>query len=223
MPERKLWYVYTGKVWEPDTGNVKVMEYCKKLADGLLYYALSLPEGNKRDEYHKHAYKWQSRHYRETVLKDAQSVYPVRLSDLDSDPYLFNCQNGTLDLRTRAFHAHNPADMLSTISGVEYDPGARSELWARTVGDVMQGDIEPYRIPAKGSGLRFDWGHVRGMPVSPVRSHHQKRQVYGDRDLHPWKRMTPACTNGFFACTQASLIRNLVGKLSAASITKSYS
>ena len=157
-PERKLWYVYTGKLWEPDTGNVKVMEYCKRLADGLLYYALSLPEGNKRDEYHKFAYKWQSRHYRETVLKDAQSVYPVRLSDFDSDPYLFNCQNGTLDLRTRAFHAHTPADMLSTISGVEYDPETQSKLWDQTVADVMQGDqdLTAYLQKALGYALTGD-------------------------------------------------------------------
>ena len=157
-PERKLWYIYTGKLWEPDTGNVKVMEYCKRLADGLLYYALSLPEGSKRDEYHKFAYKWQSRHYRETVLKDAQSVYPVLLSDFDSDPYLFNCQNGTLDLRTRAFHAHTAADMLSTISGVEYDPEAWGELWEQTVSEVMQGDKDliTYLQKALGYALTGD-------------------------------------------------------------------
>lgn len=56
VPERKLWHVYTGKLWEPDTGNVRVMEYCKELADNLLYYALGLPEGSKRDEYHKFPY-----------------------------------------------------------------------------------------------------------------------------------------------------------------------
>lgn len=158
VPERKLWYVYTGKLWEPDTGNVRVMEYCKRLADGLLDYSLSLPEGNKRDEYHKFAYKWQSRRYRETVLKDAQSVYPVLLSDFDSDPYLFNCQNGTLDLHTRAFHTHTPADMLSTISGVEYEPEARSELWERTVADVMQGDrdLTAYLQKALGYALTGD-------------------------------------------------------------------
>ena len=157
-PERKLWYVYTGKLWEPDTGNVKVMEYCKRLADGLLDYSLSLPEGTKRDEYHKFAYKWQSRHYRETVLKDAQSVYPVLLSDFDSDPYLFNCQNGTLDLRTRAFHAHTAADMLSTISGVEYDPEAWGELWEQTVSEVMQGDKDliTYLQKALGYALTGD-------------------------------------------------------------------
>lgn len=158
VPERKLWYVYTGKLWEPDIGNVKVMEYCKRLADGVLDYALSLPEGTKRDEYHKFTYKWQSRHYRETVLKDAQSVYLVMLSDFDSDPYLFNCKNGTLDLRTRSFHAHTPADMLSTIAGVEYDPEARGPLWEKTVAEVMQGDqaLTAYLQKALGYALTGD-------------------------------------------------------------------
>lgn len=30
--------------------------------------------------------------------------------------------------------------MLATISGVRYDPDARSALWERTIQDVMQGD-----------------------------------------------------------------------------------
>lgn len=38
VPERKLWYVYSGKVWEPDTGSLKAMELCKKLADELAIY-----------------------------------------------------------------------------------------------------------------------------------------------------------------------------------------
>ena len=56
--------------------------------------------------------KWQRRNYRETILKDAASVHPVLLDVFDKDPYLFNCENGTLNLRTREFHAHTPEDML---------------------------------------------------------------------------------------------------------------
>lgn len=35
VPERKKWFVYNGEVWEPDTGNLRAMELCKKLADSL--------------------------------------------------------------------------------------------------------------------------------------------------------------------------------------------
>lgn len=158
VPERKLWYVYSGKVWEPDMGNLRAMELCKKLADELAIYALSLPESPQRDEYRKFVERWQIRRYRETVLKDAASVYPAKLSDFDSRPYLFNCKNGTLDLRTRTFHEHNPDDMLATVAGVKYDPDARSALWEKTVSDVMQGDkdLAAYLQKALGYGLTGD-------------------------------------------------------------------
>ncbi|NBJ88633.1 hypothetical protein [Acutalibacter sp. 1XD8-36] len=141
VPERKMWYIFTGKLWEPDIGNLQAMELCKKLADELVIYALSLPDGRDRNEYRKAVERWQIRHYREIILKDAMGIYPAKLSDFDSKPYLFNCKNGTLNLRTREFHEHDPADMLATISCVKYDPDARSTLWEKTISDVMQGDL----------------------------------------------------------------------------------
>lgn len=142
IPERKGWYIFNGRVWKPDTGNLKVMELCKKLADDLVCYALSLPEGAERDSYRKSVEWWQQRNHRETILKDAASVYPVSISEFDSDPYLFNCINGTLDLRTREIRPHSAGDLLTMISGVRYDPDARSELFERFVNDVTQGDRE---------------------------------------------------------------------------------
>ncbi|MCI8855688.1 MAG: nucleoside triphosphatase [Clostridiaceae bacterium] len=158
VPERKKWYVYTGKRWEPDTGNLHAMELCKKLADQLAIYALSLPEGALRDAYRKFVEKWQARKNRETILKDAASVRHVSLEVFDKEPYMFNCENGTLNLRTKDFHAHTPADMLSMISGVVYDPAAKSELWERVVNDCMQGDADKavFLQKAMGYGLTGD-------------------------------------------------------------------
>ena len=60
VPERKKWFVYNGTVWEPDTGNLRAMQLCKKLADTLVVYALSLPDGDERDKYRKYVEFWQS-------------------------------------------------------------------------------------------------------------------------------------------------------------------
>lgn len=158
VPERRKWFVYNGMVWEPDTGNLKAMELCKKLADELAIYALSLPEGAVRDDYRDFVNRWQVRRNRETILKDAASVYPAALEEFDKDPYLYNCLNGTLDLRTREFRPHSAADMLATISGVRYDPAARSQLWEQTIYDVTQGDADKalYLQKAMGYGLTGD-------------------------------------------------------------------
>lgn len=139
VPERKKWFIYNGKIWEPDTGNLRVMELCKKLADKLAVYALSIPDERQRSDYLGFVQRWQRRNYRETVLKDAASVYPARLADFDKDPFLFNCLNGTVDLRTGDFKPHAPADMLSKLSGVNYDPSARCERWERHITEVMEG------------------------------------------------------------------------------------
>lgn len=157
-PERKKWFIYDGKVWKPDTGGLYVMELCKKLADALVIYALSLPDGSKKDEYRQFVERWQKRYNRETILKDASSVYPVELAEFDADPYLYNCKNGTLDLRTRQFRPHSAADMLTMISGVKYDPAARCERWEQAVMEVMQGNRENalFLQKAMGYGLTGD-------------------------------------------------------------------
>ena len=154
VPERKQWYTYNGKNWEADTGNLRVMEMCKTFARELVIYAASTNDKN----YVEFAAKWLARNKRDVILKDAASVYPAKLSEFDKDPYLFNCENGTLNLRTREFHSHTPADMLSMISGVVYDPAAKSELWERVINDCMQGDTEKaiFLQKAMGYGLTGD-------------------------------------------------------------------
>lgn len=158
LPQRGQWFVYSGKLWQPDPGGLEVMQLCKQLADALLGYAGTLLDHREREEYRRFAEKWQNRRYRETVLKDAAGVYPARLSDFDQDPWLLNCQNGTLDLRTRAFRPHNPGDMLATLAGVNYDPEAASPLWEETVLAAMNGDQElaGYLQKALGYGLTGD-------------------------------------------------------------------
>ena len=157
VPERKKWFVYDGRAWNPDIGNLRVMELCKRLADQLTMYALTLEDEQKRQEYLKFVAHWQRRSYRDTILKDAASVYPVEISAFDRDPLLFNCLNGTLDLRTREFRPHSPADMISMMSGVAYEPNARSELWEHTVGAAME-DTEKavFLQKAMGYGITGD-------------------------------------------------------------------
>lgn len=161
VPERKKWFVFNGRIWEPDTGNLRAMELCKKLADELAVYALSIPDERQRNDYLDFVRRWQRRNYRETVLKDAASVYPVRLTDFDKDPFLFNCQNGTLDLRNGNFQPHSPADMLSKLSGVKYDPAARCERWNRHIYEVMEGSEGKalFLQKALGYGLTGDTRH----------------------------------------------------------------
>lgn len=116
VPERKQWHIYDGTRWVSDTGSLKAMELCKALANALMRYALDIHDEHKRKSYIDFCRKWQSRHMRITILSDAQSVYPISMQEFDSDRFLFNCANGTLDLRTMEFREHSAEDRLTKIT-----------------------------------------------------------------------------------------------------------
>ena len=147
VPERKMWFCYENGIWIPDVANLKVMEMCKSLANQLLTYALTIQDEHQRKAYIDYCRKWQSRRYRETVLKDAQSVYPISMAEFDQNPLMLNCANGTLFLMSMDFRPHNSEDRLTKISGVKYDPEAKSERWDRFIHEIMSGDEEKAKFP----------------------------------------------------------------------------
>lgn len=150
--ERKMFFVYDGITWRPDICGLKAMALCKKLADCLLIYATSIIDERQRLDYLKHIRRWHQRSYREIVIKDAADVYPISASTFDTDPFLFNCLNGTPNLLTSEFHEHRSQDMLSKLSGVRYEPGAHCARWVRFIDEITCGDNELARYLQKALG-----------------------------------------------------------------------
>lgn len=50
-------------------------------------------------------------------------------AEVDADPYLLNCQNGTLDLRKLTLRMHDPADLITKVTRAKYDGAALSSTW----------------------------------------------------------------------------------------------
>jgi len=84
----------------------------------------------------------------------------VRHEDLDADPYILNCANGTVDLRTGELRHHDPADLCTKQSPVDYDPDATAPLWAKCL-ERWQPDMEVLEylqreVGAGASGLQTE-------------------------------------------------------------------
>jgi len=152
VPERKCWFVFDGKRWIQDIGNLKAMELCKDLADALLNHVKDIHDEKTRSDYLKDCSKWQIRRNRETYLKDAQGVYPIPAAEFDSQRYLLNLQNGTLDLNTMQFREHDPEDRITKIAPVDYVPSARSDRFITFIDEVMSGDAEKATFMQKSLG-----------------------------------------------------------------------
>ena len=150
--DRNIWYVYDGSVWQPDENALAVMELAKHLADQLYSFALNIRDEDTRNRYIKRVQKLQMRKHRKTMIEDAKSVYAVRMSLFDSNKYLFNCVNGTLDLNTLTFKSHDPNDFITKISPIVYDPEADCPRWIQFVDEVMQGKREVAKYLQKAIG-----------------------------------------------------------------------
>ena len=161
VPERRSWFFYSGGIWSQDTGNLKAMFYCMELAKLLHVFAIKIFNDDLRKQYMNYTRKWQTHGYRVNVLKDAQVYHPIPYALFDSDPYIFNCTNGTLHLDTGKFTEHQAADRLTKISPVAYDAKAQSERWDSFINEIMSGDIEKGKFLQKilGYALSGDTRH----------------------------------------------------------------
>ena len=136
----KEWYVYDGVIWKADTGAMQVSQRAKELANALLVYCTTIEDERQKADYLKKVSNYGQLRYRETMIKDARDKYFITQNDLDKNLDLFNCQNGTYNLRTGEFRPHRPQDLLSKVSNVVYDPEARSTRFEQFISDIMQGD-----------------------------------------------------------------------------------
>ena len=162
------WRNYNGKIWKIDMRSCVAHKYAKLLKDALFKYSSNedlyseLEDETSRteaiDNFRKYIIKLGKKGNRDNQIKDAQSEYPIKREDLDSNDNLFNCQNGTLDLETFEFREHRASDLLSKIANVEYDPNASAEVWIKFINDVLQGDSEKilYLQKALGYALTTD-------------------------------------------------------------------
>ena len=82
-------------------------------------------------------------------------AFSVTVNDLDADPWLFNCQNGTLDLRTMELWAHDPADRISKVANAAYRPDTGGHTVGRVPGTGAAGPGTSATTCSGSAGCRF--------------------------------------------------------------------
>lgn len=153
--EAKEWYCYDGTVWTKNRAGAE--ELSKEFIQALCSYARALPgpqaeEDTIRKDYIKFTEGLKSRKVRENLLKDASSISPLHIDDFDKNPYLLNCQNGTLDLESGILYPHEPNDFLTKVAGALFDPKADCVRWKQHVEEVFEGDKELVEYTQKALG-----------------------------------------------------------------------
>jgi putative DNA primase/helicase len=144
---------FNGKRYEADDG-LAAQHTAKKVGDTLWREWAELPQGRK-DETYKFVKAASSSYAVEAAVRLARSEpgVVVTVAELDTNPYLLNVQNGTLDLLTLTLKPHSPADLITHLAGVEFDQAANAPTWKKFVDDVAGGDKELVAFLQRSCGL----------------------------------------------------------------------
>lgn len=144
------WIVWDGTRWAKDkTGGLvrmasSIVDDMSEESNRLLDSASSDDDFRIARNYERHA--TQSGNHRRILAMISQSESTdgicVLAGDLDADPWLFNCANGTIDLRIGVLRPHNQANLITKISPVSFEPNATSPTWEKFISEVFQGDEE---------------------------------------------------------------------------------
>src|ERR1700719_3072822 len=100
----RKWFVWDGTKWAKDDSG-QIFRLAKQTVRAILTEAAMATDDKERNAIVAHEQRSESEPRINAIVKLAQSVagIPIQLGELDRDPMLFNCVNGTLDLRSGEF------------------------------------------------------------------------------------------------------------------------
>jgi len=136
VEEQEHWIVWDGKRWA--RSNVAADRLAKGTAREYQIAAAALPStAISRDVHLEYAAKLGKADALRHMLRWAQSELPVKMGELDQHRWLLNCLNGTVDLKTGELRPHDPANLLTRVIDVAYDPDAACPEWDRFIDRAM--------------------------------------------------------------------------------------
>jgi len=124
------WIVWQEGRWVVDANDALVIELAKGVARRLMAMVPDLYDPERTSVYNA-ARRAESSSALTAMVKLARGIPGVLVEheELDANPDILNCTNGTINLRTGELRRHDPADLCTQQCPVVYDPTAVAPLW----------------------------------------------------------------------------------------------
>ncbi len=142
----RKWLVWDNRRWVLDASG-EIMRLAKSVARSIYTEAASPDvDGGTAQSLAKWAASSERRDRLNAMLALAESEQPIPISvdSLDREPWLFNVQNGTINLRTGELQPHRREEFLTKLASIEYptEPGVDAVLWLDFLDRIFDGDGE---------------------------------------------------------------------------------
>lgn len=133
------WVVFDGYCWDRYSGAKRAKGMAGEIARAIRSECQHLDK-----EEVPFRLQWAERSGRANsirgMLEMAEPAVLTPLDAFDKQPHLWNAQNGTLDLSTGQMAAFSPANMMTGMGPLHYDPKAQCPGWDAFITDITCGD-----------------------------------------------------------------------------------
>jgi putative DNA primase/helicase len=134
------WMIWDGRRWKKSEDK-HIIEAAKTVPKELYRRAgdESVGDSKFRKVLAEHAIASESRAKISNMVELARSDKRISTipDDYDSDLWLLNCLNGTIDLKTGQLRPHSRKDLITKIVNVRYDPNATCPLFENFLDCIM--------------------------------------------------------------------------------------
>lgn len=139
---KQLWQVWNGKQWQVDRGE-QMMRKAKATVRGMYAEVGEIQDDKERKEYAKWVRACDNKQKLQAMINLAGDIPGITatMNDFDADPFLLNCENGVLDLRTGELMPHDPKYMCSRLA-VAYRSDCPTPLWDSFLKKFFTGNEE---------------------------------------------------------------------------------
>ncbi|MEC0543570.1 phage/plasmid primase, P4 family, partial [Bacillus glycinifermentans] len=122
------WLIWDGKRWEEDSKR-KIEAITAKTLRALYGEAEATEDKIRKKQLNDWAKKCERRSIRINSILDVRPMVSVKKKDFDSFKFLFNCDNGVIDLKTGELRPHDRDLLLTKMSPIPYEKDADCPNW----------------------------------------------------------------------------------------------
>lgn len=124
----KRWQVWDGKRWNNDEAG-GIERKAEQMVKRIVNEAEKTDDKDVYAEIMNHARRSQSAGQIKAAIELARNRRPSSPDQFDTDPFVFNVQNGTVNLQTGRLMFHNRTDMITKLSPARYLKTAIAPTW----------------------------------------------------------------------------------------------
>ena len=132
------WFLWNEKRWVPDESDQIITlatASARKIIESIDQTAIDIPE------VYRHALRSEQRKGLADTIELAKSLPAVAMTakEFDKDVFLFNCENGTLDLRSQEVCNHLREHFITKLAPVTFDKEATAPGWQAFLNKIFNG------------------------------------------------------------------------------------